>query len=1203
MPLLSGSAFFDTLRTYRGTIEAAVATVAALVAALTQIRGLFISNWWLTSTALLVVSFAVVAFLRDVLRRRRIQPVDIVCFVGPQPMTKEDLKARGFHGRHTEIERIVSKLTASHIRYLVLLGESGCGKTSLLQAGVIPKLDEQGRFHCVYLRFTNQPLRALRDALRAVYPAPSTAASSSPPPATGASNSLVDELNRARERSGKPLVLFIDQFEEFHLHPIGPDDYRSIQEFVWAIVGKDAIGDTKLVFSLRYDFSHLMDVFYDERYVDRGFSGGEVKVRLEPFEEAVAEDVIRRTLQNKDGSFAWEERLLRRVLGDLTMRRVIAGIQCRIVLPAELQIVCQMVQTKRFTAATYPGKNTLLQGHVQEAIDTTPSTSPQKAKQLLLSLVNPVEFTKAEPQTLQQIAGHLQMKERDWPQLRSMLEHFDQHRRIVNSRTIEQGGEQVVVYELAHDYLAKLIRVVAGAEMSGVRRSQAILQSARLQLEFNPTYRLSINEFWHLRRYPAERMNSEDLRLMQRSIRAFALRICTPALVLSSAWLFVRFGYSHVAVEKGEIVIKRGLPYVHPLFGSSKTAVSTSLSVTSGLLGHEAFVRTTDLIRDEHTVPQILGYFIPESFDIDKWIQHRFGEDVRAYIKKQAKNISTYEYTDREFTNLMVALNLKDHETISEIYEKRIEDTYEYYVKKCPEASMHSQLCGKLLSNISSIASSLFLMRPGNTSAIAWFNDRLSKEMLAPESAGFQGAFAALVELHGIDAKTRSSVFDLLNGAEPDKVAGATRALGTIPTKRWRDKLCRAVEEKRCQQARQTLGARLLAANSPQERDRLLVALEILGLPNQPMVAGLSAELKELDRIKEADAFPYVNVLSRLLRMGVHEPWVVDRIASVYVGAAKELEQLPSLDDANSSALYKDQSTLNTRISSRLTNYIIYYFSDPEHPPSDSIKIAIREYLKIYAQRVNTTALFSINIARLAAICRIIGMHPKEILQSFLPQEQMEIDSYSSLLNNVLVESNGLVPKDTREKFWNDRFVLNDEWDKKFTRWVTDQASRDGRQGCRAAKIAIMYQIDPENNALQQSVRRRIADFGCRNDLETQLALSQLKGRVIGFDGRSGKTISYAEENRNVQLESFDAAIERLQKELRSIGMVPAGTMRASVREAIRLVAKKRHEEDPGKTQELLRSLREQLKTADTPLYLRLEIQGIVEQLLSLPTE
>lgn len=69
-----------------------------------------------------------------------------------------------FCGRDTE-SQIVTRLILSH-RLLTLFGPSGAGKTSLLLAGVLPRLAAEGYQH-VYVRALDDPLPALRKAIAA----------------------------------------------------------------------------------------------------------------------------------------------------------------------------------------------------------------------------------------------------------------------------------------------------------------------------------------------------------------------------------------------------------------------------------------------------------------------------------------------------------------------------------------------------------------------------------------------------------------------------------------------------------------------------------------------------------------------------------------------------------------------------------------------------------------------------------------------------------------------------------------------------------------------------------------------------------------------------------------------------------------------------------------------------------------------------
>ena len=60
-------------------------------------------------------------------------------FVGPRPFETEDRER--FFGRTRELEELFSLIIAH--RAILVYAQSGAGKTSLLKAGVIPRLVEQ----------------------------------------------------------------------------------------------------------------------------------------------------------------------------------------------------------------------------------------------------------------------------------------------------------------------------------------------------------------------------------------------------------------------------------------------------------------------------------------------------------------------------------------------------------------------------------------------------------------------------------------------------------------------------------------------------------------------------------------------------------------------------------------------------------------------------------------------------------------------------------------------------------------------------------------------------------------------------------------------------------------------------------------------------------------------------------------------------
>ncbi|MGW2425917.1 nSTAND1 domain-containing NTPase [Streptomyces sp. NPDC001709] len=132
-------------------------------------------------------------------------------YLGLEPFT--ELDARWFHGRGKAVEEAVEKLTSNRTHGLLMVGPSGSGKSSLVRAGVLKRLESQlqpggGRWVPLYLEHPGQNLAEALDQ-------PSLFPGASADIATAVQERLSALGDRDR------LVLFIDQFEEI-LAAAGP---------------------------------------------------------------------------------------------------------------------------------------------------------------------------------------------------------------------------------------------------------------------------------------------------------------------------------------------------------------------------------------------------------------------------------------------------------------------------------------------------------------------------------------------------------------------------------------------------------------------------------------------------------------------------------------------------------------------------------------------------------------------------------------------------------------------------------------------------------------------------------------------------------------------------------------------------------------------------------------------------------------------
>lgn len=166
-------------------------------------------------------------------------PPDHPPYKGLLTFTKDD--SPFFFGRDGMIQQLLDKLSTS--RFVPLLGASGSGKSSLVLAGLLPKLAESD-WQVLVMRPTTQPLQNLRDTLVRGFPDAQVGTL-----ASGAD--LQREVLRL-VTSGKRLLLVIDQFEEVFTEC--RDDAARAAFFACLLEALDGDNPLHLVLTLRADF-------------------------------------------------------------------------------------------------------------------------------------------------------------------------------------------------------------------------------------------------------------------------------------------------------------------------------------------------------------------------------------------------------------------------------------------------------------------------------------------------------------------------------------------------------------------------------------------------------------------------------------------------------------------------------------------------------------------------------------------------------------------------------------------------------------------------------------------------------------------------------------------------------------------------------------------------------------------------------------
>jgi len=271
---------------------------------------------------------------------------------GAQPFADDAVSYRTFFGRDTAATALVNQILAN--RLVVVYARSGVGKSSLLNAGVIPRLREAGY----------QPLPVRVNDLR-----------------HGPKASLLDGVRAEAQRQGIEFVdgepaslwkyfktaefwhddilltpvLLIDQFEE--LFTLQSEEAREVfllqlgelVRGVSAVGGDDRLGGTPpvlhVVISLREDYLGLL-----EEAADRIPQIMDSRFRLLPMNEADALRAMTGPAAVDDPMFAtrtfrFSDDLKEFLLRYLSQRTTaVTGLRQRRIEPFHLQLVCQRIE-------------------------------------------------------------------------------------------------------------------------------------------------------------------------------------------------------------------------------------------------------------------------------------------------------------------------------------------------------------------------------------------------------------------------------------------------------------------------------------------------------------------------------------------------------------------------------------------------------------------------------------------------------------------------------------------------------------------------------------------------------------------------------------------------------------------------------------------------------------------------------------------
>lgn len=267
-------------------------------------------------------------------------------YIGPRPFERGELD--GFYGRDQEVSDLLSYITAN--RVVVLYAASGAGKTSLLNAGLIPELEEEG--FQVY-RVTRVggavpegvDINVIDNVY--VYNALIYWSDEDDDPTQYYNTTLEDYIQTTSpdpqdyddDGLEDPRVIIFDQFEEiFNFYPERWQDRERFFEQLAAALEADPL--LRVILSLREDYIAPLDPYA------RILPGRmQARFRLERLKEAEALGAIREPL--KGTPYGYAEGVAEQLVVELRKQRIETAngetmlVEGEYIEPVQLQVVCQ----------------------------------------------------------------------------------------------------------------------------------------------------------------------------------------------------------------------------------------------------------------------------------------------------------------------------------------------------------------------------------------------------------------------------------------------------------------------------------------------------------------------------------------------------------------------------------------------------------------------------------------------------------------------------------------------------------------------------------------------------------------------------------------------------------------------------------------------------------------------------------------------
>ena len=443
-----------------------------------------------------------------------------------------------FYGRQTDTHALFEMIAHGEFRFGVLFGESGSGKTSLLKAGLLPRLREAGLV-TIYCRSYKDPVAALLEECRRMS---GIEVSQKENPS--------DYLKRFCEEMCAGAVIVCDQFEEFFVNFKTKRQREPFISFI-AECHSHAALPVKFLFAMRSDFLYLVSSEFEGRVVEPLMSSR--LYHLRSFDQGQAEEIIEKSARR--AGLPFEPGLSRQVARDLAIADS--------VLPSEIQIVGERLQSKRiYTLEEYRragGKEPLVHSFLEDVIEA--SGDKASAQLLLRSLISDENTRLTLP--LSEITKRTQTSHSAVERILNLF---------VSARLIREIQEdEPWRYELMHEYLIEKINQITGRVMDATERANRLFRQYLSHYVVDRRTRIPISKLWFIRRYSDTQRTERERELLGKSLRlglvkasglilllVLAATVAAAALSVNEEWESSRLSDGHTAAVRRAVFSRDG---------------------------------------------------------------------------------------------------------------------------------------------------------------------------------------------------------------------------------------------------------------------------------------------------------------------------------------------------------------------------------------------------------------------------------------------------------------------------------------------------------------------------------------------------------------------------------------------------------------------------------------------------------------------